>query len=36
MRASFEPRPLKLTGLGLVRYVEGEWEPLASYRFRGA
>ena len=38
MRESFEPRPLKLSGLHLVRYVEGEgeWEPVASYRFRGA
>ena len=34
LRASFEPRPLAIAGLELIRYVEGEWEPLASYRFR--
>lgn len=34
MRATFEPRPLKIAGLQLIRYVEGEWEPLASYCFR--
>lgn len=34
VRAQFEPRPLKIAGLGLVRYVEGVWQPLASYRFR--
>lgn len=36
IRESFEPRPLKIAGLALVRYVEGPWEPLASWRFRGA
>ena len=34
MRSLLEPRPLAIAGLQLVRYVEGEWEPLASYRFR--
>lgn len=34
LRSEFEPRPLSVTGLGLIRYVAGEWEPLASYRFR--
>ena len=34
MRSAFEPRPLSVTGLLLVRYVAGEWEPLAAYRFR--
>lgn len=34
LRARFEPRPLQVTGLRLVRYVEGEWEPLAGWRFR--
>ncbi len=36
MRASFEPRPIAITGLELVRYVEGGWEPLARYAFRGS
>lgn len=35
MREGFEPRPLRISGLRLVRYVEGGWEPLAAYRFRG-
>lgn len=30
----FEPRPLSIVSLDLVRYVEGAWQPLASYRFR--
>ena len=34
LRSQFEPRPLKIAGLRLVRYVNGEWEPLAGYRFR--
>jgi hypothetical protein len=36
MRASFEPRPLEISGLELVRYVERAWEPVARYAFRGA
>lgn len=35
MRESFEPRPLTIVGLELVRYVEGRWEPVAKVRFRG-
>jgi 2'-5' RNA ligase len=35
MRAGFEPRPLKISGLELVRYAEGAWEPVARYTFRG-
>lgn len=35
MRASFEPRALEISGLELVRYVEGAWERLARYPFRG-
>ncbi len=35
MRTGFEPRAIEIAGLQLIRYVEGEWEPLASYRFRG-
>jgi hypothetical protein len=34
-REEFEPRTLRITGLQLTRYLEGEWEPLGSYRFRG-
>lgn len=34
MRAELEPRPLKIGGLQLIRYMQGKWEPLASYRFR--
>ena len=34
MRETFEPRSLAVTGLQLVRYDSGEWQPLAAYRFR--
>ncbi|HET9458852.1 MAG TPA: 2'-5' RNA ligase family protein [Sphingomicrobium sp.] len=34
MRAEFEPRPLKIRGLQLVRYADGGWAPLAAWRFR--
>jgi hypothetical protein len=34
LSAAFEPRTLKITGLQLIRYVEGQWEPLGSWRFR--
>jgi hypothetical protein len=34
LRANFEPRPLNIAGLQLVRYADSEWEPLASWRFR--
>lgn len=34
LREEFEPRPLKIRGLELIRYVDGGWEPLAAYRFR--
>ncbi|MGI8706252.1 MAG: 2'-5' RNA ligase family protein [Sphingomicrobium sp.] len=36
MRTQFEPRALGIAGLQLIRYLGGECEPLASYRFRGA
>ena len=36
MRASFEPRAIEIAGLQLIRYVEGEWEPVARFAFRGA
>ncbi len=35
MERSFEPRPLKIAGLGLHRYLGGPWEPIALTRFRG-
>jgi len=31
----FEPRPLKISGLALVRYMESDWQPLSSHRFSG-
>jgi hypothetical protein len=34
LRAGFEPRPLEVKGLGLVRYADGEWNPVSSWRFR--
>jgi len=35
LKKDFRPRPLQIAGLELVRYLEGSWERLASYRFRG-
>jgi 2'-5' RNA ligase len=34
LREGFEARPLQVSGLQLVRYVDGEWEPVARWRFR--
>jgi 2'-5' RNA ligase len=34
LREQFEPRPIRIAGLQLVRYAGGPWEPVASYRFR--
>ncbi len=34
MRGVIEPRPLRVPGLQLVRYVDGDWESLASWTFR--
>jgi 2'-5' RNA ligase superfamily protein len=31
----FAPRPLQVAGLGLHRYLEGPWERIAVYPFRG-
>ena len=36
LQRNFTPRPLKLSGLGLYRYLGGPWEKLAGYSFRGA
>lgn len=33
--AGFQPRPLRITGLGLHRYLGGPWEPLGAFAFRG-
>ena len=35
MQASFAPRPLAISGLGLHRYLGGPWEQVAIYSFRG-
>lgn len=35
LEADFRPRPLAITGLQLIRYLEGQWQKLASYSFRG-
>ena len=34
LRDHFEPRSLTIRGVELVRYVEGEWQPLGDWRFR--
>lgn len=34
LRMGLEPRPVKIAGLELIRYLDGRWEPLASWRFR--
>ncbi len=35
LRATFEPRPLKLKGLASWRYLGGPWEPIRTHVFRG-
>ena len=35
LRATFRPRPLALKGLAIWRYLDGPWEPVKSYAFRG-
>ena len=35
LRKEFVPRPLRIRGLGLHRYLDGPWETLDRYRFRG-
>jgi hypothetical protein len=35
LERDFRPRPLMISGLGLHRYLEGPWEKLAIYSFRG-
>ena len=36
LQQDFRPRPLAIGGLALYRYLGGPWEPLATYKFRGA
>jgi hypothetical protein len=35
LQRTFVPRPLAISGLAIQRYVEGRWELLARYPFRG-
>jgi hypothetical protein len=35
LEGDFEPRPLRIAGLGLHRYLGGPWETLGVYKFRG-
>ena len=36
LERDFEPRPLRIAGLGLHRYLGGPWETLGGYMFRGS
>ena len=35
LEQDFAPRPLAIAGLGLHRYLDGPWEEIAVYPFRG-
>lgn len=35
LEATFQPRPLAITGLALHRYMGGPWEGLGVWKFRG-
>jgi hypothetical protein len=35
LERDFRARPLAISGLGLHRYLDGPWERLAIYAFRG-
>ena len=35
LRAGFERRPLAIKGLAVWRYMEGPWEPVKQFVFRG-
>ena len=35
LRATFQPRALHIKGLALWRYLDGPWEPVKSWTFRG-
>jgi hypothetical protein len=34
LESTFRPKPLRISGLELNRYLDGPWEQLASYKFR--
>jgi hypothetical protein len=34
LERDFAPGPVKISGLGLHRYLDGPWEPVAVYPFR--
>lgn len=36
LERDFQPRALAISGLGLHRYLDGPWETLRTYPFRGA
>jgi hypothetical protein len=35
LRATFQPRPLAIRGIGSWRYIGGPWQPIRSHVFRG-
>ncbi len=35
LERDFQPRPLRIAGLGLHRYLDGPWETLGLWKFRG-
>lgn len=35
LSAEFEPRPFEIVGLGLSYFMDGPWEEIGSWRFRG-
>ena len=35
LEGEFRPRSLGIFGLGLHRYLDGPWEPVERYAFRG-
>ena len=35
LEAQFRPRSLAISGLGVHRYLDGPWERIATYAFRG-
>lgn len=34
LESTFRPKPLRISGLDLNRYLDGPWEQLGSYKFR--
>lgn len=35
LNSEFEPRPFEITGIALHYYLNGPWEEIGSWRFRG-